>query len=172
MVLDNRESEDQSFPRSHLAATRAAFVDAIEQQPRRSRRRAVLVVVAGVVVLGSAGTAVAVQLTSTEVVDRSAARCYTSASKNFGDDFPGTTIATASTSSASSAGVADALSTCSDLWAQGYLTLGSARVNTTEPTDIPPVPQLAACVLPNGQAGVFPGDPSTCQSLGLPTVAN
>lgn len=32
-----------------------------------------------------------------------------------------------------------------------------------------PVPPLVACVLPSGQAGIFPGDSVTCTSLGLGT---
>ena len=48
---------------------------------------------------------------------------------------------------------------CSQVWATGdFQSWG-------------PVPPLAACVLRGGATGVFPGDPSVCDRLGLPRLA-
>jgi hypothetical protein len=71
--------------------------------------------------------------------------------------------------------VTDALAACTTVWASGLLTLGSTQVGGTRPpagmlTTNHPVPSLVVCVLPGGVAGVFPGNDTTCETLGLPAA--
>ena len=46
----------------------------------------------------------------------------------------------------------------------------SLSITDTNP-DPQPVPELQACILPDGIVGVFPGDDRTCTQLGLPGSA-
>lgn len=127
--------------------------------------------VAGAALVATGGAVAYSVMSSTPVTNKSDARCYTEAKYVKGDNFPGTTIAQAS--SAGHVGQVDsALDTCRDLWRQGFLELGNPRVNgDTDTTLHHPVPPLVACVMPDGRAAVFPGS-VTCSSLGLvpPTV--
>ncbi|MGH9102677.1 MAG: hypothetical protein ACRDYD_06810 [Acidimicrobiales bacterium] len=123
---------------------------------------------------GTAAAAVAIHLTSAPVTEKDLARCYSIASLAGGDHFAGTSVADAGPIG-SPAQVTNALSSCTLLWQDGLLTLGSTRVGgTREPagrlTPDHPVPRLVVCVLPNGIAGVLPGTKATCQALGLPAA--
>jgi hypothetical protein len=57
------------------------------------------------------------------------------------------------------AGLGDPVAACEEVWRTGPFQAWGA------------VPPLAACVLESGVAGVFPGDPSVCDRLGLPRLA-
>jgi hypothetical protein len=71
--------------------------------------------------------------------------------------------------------VTNALATCTTVWADGFLTLGSTQVGgTRQPpgtlTPDHPVPPLVVCVMPGGIAAVFPGNDNTCGALDLPAA--
>jgi hypothetical protein len=68
---------------------------------------------------------------------------------------------------------ADAIAACTTLWRAGILQLGKPQAQPQQgpgplPQDLP-VPALVACTV-HGEAAVFPGDPTTCQRLGLPVL--
>jgi hypothetical protein len=94
-----------------------------------------------------------------------------------GNNFRGSSVAAAGPIG-SIAQVTNALSACTLIWQDGLLTLGSrnasgANLSPSERAHLNPdhpVPSLVVCVLPNGVAGVFPGDRKTCQALGLPAA--
>jgi hypothetical protein len=142
-----------------------------EARPVRSRRIRYALTGAGAAVLVAGGGAVAYSSLSSSapVVDRASARCYSIASYHAGNNFPGTTVSSASAAGQSGQSqVANALDVCTDLWRQGFLQLGVASVTAHPDTAVAhPVPPLAACVLPDGRAAIFPGGPTTCAHLGL-----
>jgi hypothetical protein len=69
--------------------------------------------------------------------------------------------------------VTDAIGSCANLWSQGILRkdVPMASVDPTPGSGSSPVPPLAACTLPDGTVGVYPGDESTCRTLGLPSAS-
>ena len=67
----------------------------------------------------------------------------------------------------------DPIAQCEVLWRNGILQPDDSPTHATHdpvPSDDPSgaVPGLVACTLDEGIAGVFPGDTSTCEQLGLP----
>jgi len=67
--------------------------------------------------------------------------------------------------------VNNAIRYCGNLWSQGILRKDVPM--SVEPTPAPgssPVPALVACTLPDATVGVYPGDESTCRTLGLPSA--
>lgn len=150
------------------------------RQPWRravSRRVAVLGIAGSLAVTGTAAAVAVAHLTSAPVTETDYARCYSVASLASlagGTSFAGSSVADAGPIG-SHAQVTNALSSCTLLWADGFLTLGSTQVGgTRQPpgtlTPDHPVPPLVVCVLPNGVAGVFPGNKTTCQTLGFPAA--
>jgi len=147
------------------------------RQPWRravSRRVAVLGIAGSLALTGTAAAVVVTHLTSAPVTETDYARCYSVANLTGGDHFAGSSVADAGPIG-SHAQVTNALSSCTLLWADGFLTLGSTQVGgTRQPpgtlTPDHPVPPLVVCVLPNGVAGVFPGNKTTCQTLGFPAA--
>jgi hypothetical protein len=98
---------------------------------------------------------------------RDSGRCYSGISTDYGDDFPGTTVAVASSPGSTPADVPPQLvQACAAVWRAGILQLNQSQVGGA-PAGTYPVPPLVACVLPSGQAAVFPGQPDTCDGLGL-----
>ena len=84
----------------------------------------------------------------------------------------------ASTSSDSSASsdsgtvaIDDPVAACSQAWQDGLLTSGGTHVVRPNSATAAKVPTLVACTLHEGVAAVFPGDPLTCERLGLPQTA-
>ena len=131
--------------------------------------------IAGILVAGAVagGATAAVVLSAQRPTVFDQARCYSEPSTDFGPSFPGTSAAVAQPagSSATSTDVADqALEVCGAVWRQGLLRYGSPNAGGDGIPDHP-VPSLVACVLPSGEAAVFPGDRSTCGALGLPLMA-
>jgi hypothetical protein len=99
------------------------------------------------------------------VTDHTVVHCYTAqgtAEKDLGTD-----------TNYQSGAPADAIAACTSLWQAGVLQLGKAQAQPQQgPGPLPqdqPVPALVACTL-HGEAAVFPGDPLTCQHLGLPVL--
>jgi len=111
------------------------------------------------------GIAAAAKLfSSAPVTNLSVAHCYTL--DQIGAN--GTDVAAAG-APGSAAQVDDALGTCQMLWRDGFLTAGAPRaIHVTGPITVHAVPSLVVCTMTNGTAGVFPGDDTTCRTLGLP----
>jgi hypothetical protein len=142
----------------------------------RSHRRRPLIIAASAVVVaaGTSAGAYAYVQHSQPVTDKNQARCYTVASLSAGPE-SFTTIAQATPAGSSrQAQVGNALSVCAALWRQGILHPGPQGVHgpaTPNPAGTSPVPPLAACVLPDGTAAVFPGTHSTCATVSLPNAS-
>ena len=114
------------------------------EQRHRRRRRVALATGAAVVALVAAAAAWVVTRSAS---DTSRVACYAAAARD-----ADVVLVQAR------AGVGP-LAQCSGVWASGEFQAYG------------PVPPLAACVLSRGDVGVFPGDPSVCDRLGLPRVA-
>lgn len=165
-------------PRPLPPAVRDAQCRLVEDIVRRRRPfwRSRFAVLCAAVVLTGGGVATALRLKPDHVTDKRMARCYSSAVREDGRDFPGTSVQVGTPTrpgdrAAPPAGlVEDALSLCSLLWRDGQLLIGKAGVQDPTP-DLPhAIPPLTECVLPDGSAAVFPGDSQTCERLGLPPV--
>jgi len=134
------------MPTDYRAALRREL-EALVASPCRSwrwrRPGVVLGLSIGVAVAAAGGASAAVYLHFESVTNTSTAFCYSVPSLA---GHKGTAV-TASGAPGSPAQVTDALQTCTMLWHQ--------------------VPNLVVCTMPDGTAGVFPGDASTCRQLGL-----
>jgi hypothetical protein len=146
------------------------------QVTRKYRRRPLLIAAsAAVVAAGTSAAAYAYVQHSQPVTDKSEARCYTVAGLSAGPESFTTIAEPAMAGSPRPAQVGNALSVCAALWRQGFLHPGPQGARgpaTPDPAGTSPVPPLAACVLPDGTAGVFPGTSSVCAALGLPNAAS
>ena len=170
MNVDRSNPEELSA--AYRAALRAEMVSTVDgTRPARIPRKAKLAGagVAAIAVLGSGAGFAYSQILDAPVTDHSQARCYSSANYVSGDDFPGTTVAAADTGSAVGR-VDSAIDACGAVWRAGILRHGVDGVTRVGGSQaVYPVPQLFGCVMPNGQAAVFPGD-GTCGEVGLPAV--
>jgi hypothetical protein len=143
----------------------------------RPQRRGPLLIAASAVVVaaGTSAGAYAYVQHSQPVTDKGQARCYTVASLSAGPE-SFTTIAQATIAgSPRPAQVDNALTVCAALWRQGILHPGPQGARgpaAPDPEGSSPVPPLAACVLPDSTAAVFPGTTSTCAALGLANAAS
>lgn len=141
---------------------------------RRGRRgRLVVAVVAGVVLAGTGGGLAAAFLSRSAPSDEGMVRCFAVATPSFED---GSLFVDAGFASGPGEGPASAaqaaVDVCGVLWANGDLLAAPPYKPAVppEPGQAPalPVPELNACVLPEGYVGVFPGPDGTCAALGLP----
>jgi len=161
-------------PRPMRAEYRTALrreLEALVASPSRRwrwRRPGVVIGVSiGVAVAG--GTAAAAYAYFAPVTHTNTAFCYSvpSLAGNKG------TEVTAVGTPGSPAQVTNALETCSMLWQDGFLAPGAPNaIHVTGTTTIHLVPKLVVCTLPDGTAGVLPGDASTCRQLGLSSPAS
>jgi hypothetical protein len=162
----------RDLPPARIAAMRAeleAFVTREEPATRWWRKRRTITggfVVALIVTTGGGTAAAYAYLHPRAVTDKGSARCYSEFVNVRGSNFPGTTIAQA-TSTGSPGSVQDALDTCAALWQVGLLRLGSPSVIPPKAGASYPVPALVGCTLSNGVAAVFPGPSNGCDELGL-----
>lgn len=126
---------------------------------RPSRRRRVTIAVVAAAAVGLAGTAAAT-LVWQHATNRSEIRCFPKVVTDYDNPRYGDTTFIGADSAT------QALEICSAEWSQGIIVSTFPYVG--EPTSVPqPVPPLVACVLPNGEVGVFPTT-QTCEELGLP----
>jgi hypothetical protein len=156
----------RSLPSNRRYAARRQLEETVGKKKASPRRRRVILPVAIALILGSAvaGTAF---LRTAPVTDKRTARCYTLANVGSDKTFNGTTIGVAGLPG-SVAQVDDAIASCSGLWRRGFLVHGATETQRPKPNTTNPVPPLVACTLPDGIAGIFPGDTHTCARLGLP----
>ncbi len=143
---------------------------------RRTHRRAGIAAGIAFVLVGGAGvgTAAALGLLSPKPpADRRIAHCYTTDSLTSPDNREDVTVATGSAGNPSLRDAASsAVDICRGGWQQGRYSEGGTKI-LLDPQPPPwnyPVPPLVACVLKSGEVGVFPGDSTTCQNLGLPVA--
>jgi hypothetical protein len=154
------------MPEAKRDAIRRQLV-AMAATRRRSRRPLFVASGAVLAAIATGAGAYAYVSQSAPVTAKGEARCYTEASLTDGNDF--TTVSQLAPGKSEPVAIDDAVSTCSDLWRQGFLKLGAQGMVRQPDTSVShPVPQLTACVMPDGTAAVFPGPPSTCQDLSLP----
>lgn len=133
------------------------------------------VILAASLGLGAAGLGTAAAFGAFSApTDRRIAYCFTTADLNDPANREEFTVATApnDTNPSLRDAAASALDICAGGWQQGRFSATNPKISL-DPKPAPwnyPVPPLVACVLPNGSVGVFPGDTTTCASLGLPTA--
>jgi hypothetical protein len=159
----------RSVPSNRRYAARRQLEDVVGKKKASPRRTRLILLVAIALVLASAVAGITL-LRTAPVTDKRTARCYTAMSIGSDKTFSGTTIGVAGTPG-SVAQVDDAMASCSDLWRQGFLVPGMTAIQRPKPNTSNPVPSLVACTLPDGIAGIFPGDSNTCAKLGLPLAA-
>ena len=145
--------------------------------PARGRWTVVAAVTAAALT-GATAAAAYSALTPEPATVSDSARCYSTVSSDTGDGFPGTTVSVAAPAGELRPSTPDAaLATCADLWQRGFLTAAGFQAPDVPngPDGLPPashpLPQLTACVLPGGQAAVYPGTDAVCAELGLPLLA-
>jgi hypothetical protein len=133
---------------------------------RRRRRRWLAGGISVAVILAGTGTAAAFGLFG-EVTNTETAYCYASASLNE-NNTNRMEFATQGTDADPRDAAASGIDICAAYWRSGVFQMGKKTDINAVPTGGGyPVPPLVACVLPSGQAGIFPGDDTTCESLGL-----
>ncbi|CCH77550.1 hypothetical protein BN12_200046 [Nostocoides japonicum T1-X7] len=160
--LDLPPTRSFAGPRAEAIEHLLYEVVASRARPRRSRRR----MVAAIAGVGLAGAGVAVARTVlAPAADDSLVRCHSTVQVGRGDDFAGTSVASA-VPGGGPVPMDHAVEACRDLWQQG-LRRGSDRVGSPGAGGSRTVPPLVGCVDTDGVAAVFPGDPGLCPTLGL-----
>lgn len=164
MTFDDFATEfrDVSLPDAaqerHRALLRAAAAE--DPAPSRSRRRlpGLLPALAAAVLLIGGGTATATYFLTSPPERVDTAFCFGSLSL---DESPTNRIEFAVTGEANSLGDAAAagFDICTTYWESGIFTAAAT-------------PELVACVLPTGHAGIFPGDSGACSALGLANLSD
>jgi hypothetical protein len=159
-----RRSADEAMLRAKVVANHG-------RAPRRRPRVATVAVVGIVGVIAVGGVAAAgAFLAPKPATNRQTGRCYSTISSNFGDNFPGSSMGNAARPGGTAPELPPlAIDDCAASWRAGAMTYPGTHPSPNAAGDYP-VPPLVACVLPSGEAAVFPGPPSTCASLGLPTL--
>jgi hypothetical protein len=177
--------DDENFPGVSTARRQADLARLLEvtslPDSARARARArwgtrgVVATGAATVVLvgGGVATAAAVQhLTARHATVTTSGRCYWEVSSDAGEGFPGTSAAMATSSDGWRPDLVEHLvADCAALWRAGVFQVGSPGSHVTA-TGRHPVPELTACVLPDGSAAVYPGPVTVCDALGLAPLAS
>ena len=164
---------------AHKQALRAAIAGDPATPPtpapapgrRRWWRRGGITLLAGGLVLAGAGAATAF-LTRAQPDDPEIVRCFSVAAPPFTSGAPGSYDASYGPGDGTlDQSAALAIELCGYGWAEGRLPWPETKdPGYTNPAPSP-VPELQACILPDGIVGVFPGDTRTCTQLGLPGSA-
>ncbi|HEY8787558.1 MAG TPA: hypothetical protein VIM10_00275 [Actinopolymorphaceae bacterium] len=160
------------FPDASRDAVKTMLINEVRASRRRRRQRPLVAGLATALV----GTAIAAgsYVAFRQPTELRYAQCYSSVTAD--TDYR-TTLAIgkahrADDETPSPVEVTDAIGSCGNLWSQGILRKDVPM--SAEPTPAPgsaPVPPLVACTLPDGTVGVYPGDESTCRTLGLPSTS-
>lgn len=179
-MTDRATPTTYALPRGRREADKALLTGLAELQrpPHRVGRqlrvsyRILLVggLVVGVLTGGGVAAATGV-LSPLNTTIHNVARCYSRFSTDFSSSFPGVDVAVAQTNRYSATVDVPRLATdlCSAVWSYGFSSPGVAppRISRNNP-----VPALVVCVLPSGEAAVFPGTATTCTRLGLPLMSS
>lgn len=160
---------DQATQARHLTYLRslpAGPGDRASADRRRGRQRLVVAgLAAGILIAAGGGTAAALGLFG-EASDTTTGYCYATADLNDSSNNR-TEFAAAGTDEHPNDAAAGGIDVCAAYWRSGVFTGGGVDPSRPPTGGSEPVPPLVACVLPSGKAAVFPGDPTTCHSLGL-----
>ena len=136
---------------------------------RRLRPRLIIAALtAGVLIAAGGGTAVAFVFFS-NASDTSTGYCYATATLDESSNNR-TEFAAAGTEINPNNAAVVSLEVCEAYWRSGVFAGGTVDVSQPPAGGAWPVPPLVACVLPSGKAAVFPGDPTTCRTLGLSSL--
>ena len=154
-----------AFSETELAAGRPAGARRVTLLGRQWSRIGLTTTLALSASFAGVGIAATAKLLSAApVTNLSVAHCYTL--DQIGAN--GTEVAAAGTHG-SVAQVDDALGTCQMLWRDGFLAAGApTAIRVTAPITVHSVTPLVVCTMTDGTAGVFPGNDTTCRTLGLP----
>lgn len=134
-------------------------------RPRRPRRPLLVVGTGVAVAIGTSAGAYAYVQHSVPVTDKTSARCYTADNTSGG----GYVTIGEPPGGGGKGPIDDALAACAAFWRQGIVRPGATAPVPPGPANKAyPVPPLVACVMPDGTAAVFPGQPGTCAALGFP----
>lgn len=160
----------QAAHKAHLRAVIAADLAAPGPRPTgrhaRGIRRWVAALVGAASLIATGGVAVAF-LPHAQPQQYDLVRCFSNARPPFTES-PDNSSATLTQGGTLQDTAHEAINLCAQAWADGWLPDPSTKDPDTPPPGNQPVPELQACVLPDGVVGVFPGDPSVCLRLGLP----
>lgn len=170
-IPDRRRGADKKMLSELVRSTSPTSVTS--RTNRISRRRAsFLAVVLALAISG--GTAAAVTLLSPQnPTVRASGRCYARVSSNFARTFPGGSVSVLEPNRSDTADVpSQIISACAALWRQGAIGQPSQGPDSSRSSQEFPVPPLVACVLPNGEAAVFPGSENICIRLGIAPLAS
>lgn len=171
MSEDQRASHKQAL-RALVAADSASAPSPDRlTRPRARGRRAGIALVAGGLVLAGAGSATAF-LTRAVPEEPRVVRCFSVAAPPFTFGAPGSYDASYNPGDDTlEQSAAYAIELCGYGWAEGRLPWPESKPPGYANPQPQPVPELQACVLPEGIVGVVPGDSGTCLRLGLPESA-
>lgn len=156
--------------RAMIAADAVGATTTVRTTRRSGRwwRRGGIGVLAGGLVLAGAGAATA-YLTHAQPDDPAVVRCFSVAAPPFTGDAPGSYDASIGSEDGSlGQSAALAIELCGYGWAEGRLPWPESKPPGYINPEPQAVPELQACILPDGIVGVFPGDDQTCTRLGLP----
>ncbi len=150
------------LPGDRKDAVKRALRTELHAKPARQRRWTMPVAL-GIAGVSLAATGAGVYVKLADTTDRSLVRCYSEQSRDFGDGFPGTSVALSDNNQA------DPAAQCALVWRDGILRPGESKPQQPDPGRFEgQIPTLQTCVLHNGIAAVFPGDANVCQLLSLP----
>lgn len=141
----------------HRALLRSAAADDPAPSPSRRRLPRLLPALTAAVLLVGGGTATATYFLTAPPERVDTAFCFGSLSL---DESPTNRIEFAVVGEADSLGDAAAagFDICGSYWEDGIFPAATT-------------PELVACVLPTGHAGIFPGDSGACSALGLANLS-
>lgn len=167
---DVRAAHKQAL-RAQIAVDPAASTTPAPARPRRRWRRGGITLLAGGLVLAGAGAATAF-LTRAQPDDTQIVRCFSIADPPFTSGAQGSYDASYGPGDGTlDQSAALAIELCAYGWAEGRLPWPETKPPGYTNPEPQPVPELQACILPDGIVGVFPGDERTCPQLGLPESA-
>lgn len=160
------------FPDASRFAVKTMLMDEVRASRRRRWQRPLAIGLATAV----AGSAIAAgsYVAFRQPTELRYAQCYSSVTADTGYR---TTLAIgeahhAAAQTPAPVEVNDAIRSCGNIWSQGILRKDVPM--SVDPVPVPggtaAVPALVACTLPDGAVGVYPGDESTCRTLGLPSA--
>ncbi|NEE02843.1 hypothetical protein [Phytoactinopolyspora halotolerans] len=145
-----------------------------QHRPLFKRPQSLVIGTTAAVALGTAAAATYIE--SKYVPPSDTVLCYSKAEPGIQNEQPPVTMGRAEEAGAvEQAVIDDAIEACALAWRAGHLIEGQdepAGLVGTDPNQNDfPVPPLVACVVRDDSIAVFPGDSSTCQTLGLPSPA-
>lgn len=163
--------DQRPFPAARRADVKTMLMDEVRASRRHRWRTPLLAGVATALV----GTTIAAgsYIAFREPTERHFAFCYSAATA---DPAYRTELGVAAPQRADSTPpgpveIQNAVDSCANVWRLGVIHAGEPGAPGPQPGDDPaPVPDLAACTLPDGSVAVYPGDATTCRTLNLPSA--